>query len=83
MLLDRLLWRIARRQIPIIVSSLITGAILMYFIGFWPGAILNAVIWGVLIFLAKAFLGYRLSADPFADDKFLLSFFLALTGRNR
>jgi hypothetical protein len=73
----------ARRQIPILVSSLITGAILIYFIGFWPGAILNTIVWGALIFLAKIYRGYRLSADPFQDDKYMLNFFLALIGRNR
>ena len=82
--MNRFLRNILIRQIPIIAASLITGTIAIYYLGFWTGAILNAVAWGIAVFLAKLYISkaYR-GSDPFRDDRFLMYIVLGLIGRNR
>jgi hypothetical protein len=82
--LNRFIRNILIRQIPIILVSLVSGSILIYYLGFWTGAILNAMAWGIAVFLAKLFIArnYR-GTDPFRDDRFLMYFVLGLIGRNR
>ena len=82
--MDRLFWGVIKRQIPILVASVITGTILAYYIGFWLGLIINTVAWGTLVFLAK-FLAAKagINSDPFHDDRYLMNFAMALVGRNK
>jgi hypothetical protein len=66
-----------------IIASIITGAIMIYWLGFWPGVIINTVGWGLGVFIARSYLGNRTNRwqDNFRDEKFLLRFILALIGR--
>lgn len=81
-LLDRRLRNILIRQLPIILVSFVTGAIAIYYLGFWLGVFLNAIAWGTAVFLAKIYVArtFRYS-DPFRDDRYLVYFVLALIGR--
>ena len=82
--MDRKIRGILMRQVPLFVMSLMTGAIAMYYLGFWLGAILNAVAWGVAVFLAKMYVARTVrNSDPFRDDRYLISFVSALIGRNK
>lgn len=81
--MNRFIRNILIRRIPIVAVSLITGGILIYYLGFWTGAILNAMAWGIAVFLAKLFIARTYEGtDPFGDDRFLMYFVLALIGRN-
>ena len=72
------------RQIPIVICSLVTGAILIYYLGFWSGAILNGIAWGAAVFFAKVYVRrVNSNYDPFRDDRYLMYFVLALLGRNK
>jgi len=82
--LNYILRNILIRQIPIILASIVTGAIAIYYIGFWPGVILNTISWGIAVFLAKLYIARTYQhSDPFRDDRFLMFFVLALIGRNK
>jgi hypothetical protein len=70
------------RQLPIIILSLITGAIAIYYLGFWPGVILNATVWAIAVFFSKLIVARKFrNSDPFRDDRFLMYFVKALIGR--
>jgi hypothetical protein len=73
---------ILKRQLPLLAASLVTGAIAMYYLGFWSGAFLNAIVWGAMVFLAKLYVA-RTSrrSDPFKDDRYIMNFVLALVGK--
>ena len=80
--MDRALRNILIRQLPIILVSLITGAIAIYYLGFWLGVIVNAIAWGTAVFLAKIYVARTFrNSDPFRDDRYLVYFVLALIGR--
>jgi hypothetical protein len=81
--LDRFLSGLILRQMPLVVASLVTGALLIYWLGFWPGIIVNTIGWGVCVFAVKAHAGKRRKShvDSFKDEKFLVNFLLALIGR--
>jgi hypothetical protein len=80
--LDKFLSGLILRQLPFVIASILTGAILIFWLGFWAGIIVNAILWGISIFIWKAFVGNRQNAvDKFQDEKFLLNFLLALIGR--
>jgi hypothetical protein len=60
----------------------LTGAVLVYWLGFWTGILVNAVMWIISVFVWKTFVGRRQNVvDKFQDEKFLLHFLLALIGR--
>lgn len=70
------------RQVPLFLASLVTGAIAIYYLGFWSGVILNGMAWGAAVFLAKLYVAKRYrNSDPFRDDRYLLYFVSALIGR--
>jgi hypothetical protein len=80
--LDKFLSGLILRQLPLLVASILTGAVLVHWLGFWTGIIVNAVAWVISVFVWKTFVGRRQNAvDKFQDEKFLLHFFLALIGR--
>ena len=66
-----------------LLCSLVTGLALAYLIGFWPGVILNAIAWAVLVFAIKAYSASKGNIDPFRDDRYVMNFVLALIGRSR
>jgi len=82
--LDKVLHNILKRQIPIILASIVTGTIACYYFGFWIGVILNSICWGIAVSMAKLYVA-RTSrhSDPFKDDRYLMYFVLALIGRNK
>ena len=70
------------RQLPLLLASMVTGALMIYWLGFWAGIIINAICWGMAIVLVKTFVvKRRRGVDNFRDEKFLLNFLLALIGR--
>ena len=80
--LDKFLSGLILRQLPLFIASILTGANLVYWLGFWSGIILNAIVWGISIFVWRTYVGRRQNAvDKFQDEKFLLNFLLALFGR--
>ena len=80
--LDKYLSGLILRQLPLLMASILTGAIFAYWLGFWSGIIVNAIVWGISIFIWKAYVGRRQNVvDKFHDEKFLLNFLLALIGR--
>lgn len=82
--MDRILRNILIRQIPILLCSIVTGAILIFYVGFWLGAIVNAVAWGTAVFMAKIYVRkIKNNSDPFHDDRYLMYFVLGLLGRNK
>ena len=81
--MDRKLRNIMKRQLPLLIASLVTGAIAIYYLGFWAGAILNAIVWGASVFLAKLYMARTSrTSDPFKDDRYIMNFVLALIGKN-
>jgi hypothetical protein len=80
--LDKFLSGLILRQLPLLIASILTGAVLVYWLGFWTGILVNAVMWIISVFVWKTFVGRRQNVvDKFQDEKFLLHFFLALIGR--
>jgi uncharacterized membrane protein len=69
------------RQIPMILASVVTGAIVIYYLGFWLGVIVNGIAWGTAVFLAR--LSFVRNIDRVRDDRYLMYFVLALIGRNK
>jgi hypothetical protein len=65
-----------------ILASIVTGAIVIYYLGFWLGVIVNAIAWGTAVFLARLYFT-RTSLDRIRDDRYLMYFVLALIGRNK
>lgn len=83
-LLDTRLRNILIRQIPVILISVVTGFVAIYYLGFWLGIIINGLAWGAAVFLAKLYISLTIrNSDPFSDDRYLMYFVLALVGRNR
>lgn len=81
--LDRFLRGLILRQAPLILASIATGAVLIYFVGFWPGVIINSAAWVLFVFLAKARADKQRTnpVDKFRDERFMLNFLLSLFGR--
>lgn len=63
-----------KRQIPFLIGGTITGAIMAYYIGFLPTLIVNSMMWYIISLIT-----YKLvwKASGLADQKYLLSYFLA------
>lgn len=64
------------------MASIVTGAIAIYYLGFWPGVFVNGIAWGTAVFLAKLYVARTVrNSDPFRDDRIMMYFVLALIGR--
>ena len=69
---------------PLFLASIVTGGILIYYLGFWIGVFMNATAWGAAVLLAKYYsLRNGRNIDAFRDDRYLRYFILALIGRNK
>jgi hypothetical protein len=81
--LDRFFKGVILRQVPLILASIATGALLIYFIGFWSGVVIHSAGWGLIVFLAKARADLQCSnpTDKFRDERLMLNFLLSLLGR--
>jgi hypothetical protein len=72
------------RQLPLILASIVTGSILVYYLGFWLGVFVNGIAWGAAVILAKIYVVRNgRNIDAIRDDRYLLYFVQALIGRIR
>jgi hypothetical protein len=82
--LDRIIRNILIRQVPLIIASIVSGGILIYYLGFWVGIFVNAFAWGTAVLLAKIYVARNgRNIDSVRDDRYLMYFVLALIGRNK
>lgn len=78
--MDIVLKSIAKRQIPLLIGSTITGVIMTYYYGFLFSIIVNSAIWwGVSYFVNK----YYWKTKAVDDQKYLLQYALAKLGSSR
>jgi hypothetical protein len=69
-----------KRQIPFLIGGTITGAIMAFYIGFLPTLIVNSIMWYVISLITYKFVW---KASGLADQKYLLTYFLARVNSKR
>jgi hypothetical protein len=82
--MDKIIRNILIRQIPLILVSIITGSILVYYLGFWAGIFVNSAAWSAAVLAAKIYMtrnGKNMAG--IRNDRYLMYFVLGLIGRNK
>lgn len=82
--MDKVIRNILIRQLPLILASIVSSSILIYYLGFWIGVFVNTIAWGAAVLLAKIYVGRSgRNMAGFRNDRYLIYFVLGLIGRNK